>query len=205
VNFIKNHIPHRAEICEPITRLTKKGIKFVWGGKQQRALEKLKAVVSEAILLSYPNPNKPFDIYPDASSTYTMGAVLVQDGNIISTFSRKFNDAQLKYTVTGQELLAAYEACKHFDQIIWGCDVRFHADHQNLTHDGTVHVNLREQRTRILLDSEWGATFVHIKGVENTAADGLSHLEMTGGEPTETMMNERFAIVPNNLDREDNN
>ena len=66
-------------------------------------------------------------------------------------------------------------------------------------------MNLREQRTRILLDSEWGATFVHIKGVENTAADGLSRLEMTGGEPTERMMNELFAIVPNNLDREDNN
>jgi hypothetical protein len=77
VNFIKNHIPHRAEICEPITRLTKKGIKFVWGDEQLHALEKLKAVVSEAILLSYPNPNKPFDIYPDASSTYAMGAVLV--------------------------------------------------------------------------------------------------------------------------------
>ncbi len=83
--------------------------------------------------------------------------------------------------------------------------MRIHTDHQNLTHDGTVHVNLREQRTCILLDSEWGATFVHIKGVENTATDGLSRLEMTGGEPTETIMNELFAIVPNNLDREDNN
>jgi hypothetical protein len=72
-------------------------------------------------------------------------------------------------------------------------------------HDGTVHVNLREQRTRILLDSEWGAAFVHIKGAKNTAADGLSRLEMTGGEPTETVMNELFAIVPNNLDREDSN
>ena len=35
-----------------------------------------------------------------------MGAVLAQDGKIISNFSRKFNNAQLKYTVTGQKLLA---------------------------------------------------------------------------------------------------
>ena len=118
VNFIKNHIPRRAEICEPITRLTRKDVKFVWGEEQQKAFEKLKAVVSEAILLTYPNPNRPFDLYPDASQKYAMGAVLAQDGKIVSTFSRKFNEAQLKYTVTGQELLAAVEACKHFDQII---------------------------------------------------------------------------------------
>jgi hypothetical protein len=79
LNFIKNHIPRRAEICEPITRLTKKDVKFIWGEEQQRAFDKLKAVVSEAILLTYPNPNRPFDIYPDASSTYAMGAVLAQD------------------------------------------------------------------------------------------------------------------------------
>ncbi len=52
-----------------------------------------------------------------------MGARLVQDDKVISTFSRKFNDAQIKYTVTGQELLAASEACKHFSQIIRGCEI----------------------------------------------------------------------------------
>ncbi len=82
LNFIKNHIPWRAKICEPITRLTKKDVKFVWGEEQQQAFDKLKAVVSEAILLTYPNPNRPFDIYSDASSTYAMGAVLMQDGKI---------------------------------------------------------------------------------------------------------------------------
>ncbi len=204
LNFIKNHIPRRAKICEPITRLTKKDVKFVWGEEQQQAFDKLKAVVSEAILLTYPNPNCPFDIYPNASSTYAMGAVLAQDGKIISTFSHKFNNAQLKYTVTGQELLAAVEACKHFEQIIWGCKIRIHTDHQNLTHDGTVHINLRQQRAQILLDLEFGATFVHIKGTDNTAADGLSRLEMSGDKPME-IANNFFAILQNNLDREESN
>jgi hypothetical protein len=73
VNFIKNHIPRQAEICEPITRLTRKDVTFVWGEEQQNAFEKLKAVVSEAILLTYPNPNQPFNLYPDASQKYAMG------------------------------------------------------------------------------------------------------------------------------------
>ncbi len=142
INFIKNHIPRCAKICEPITWLTRKDIKFIWGEEQQRAFDKVKAVILESIMLEYPNPNCPFDIYPDASSTYAMGAVLVQDKKIVSTFSRKLNDAQLKYTVTGQELLAAVEACKHFAQIIQGCEIRIHTDHQNLTHDDTHHTNL---------------------------------------------------------------
>ncbi len=87
VNFIKNHIPGRAEICEPIPRLMRKDVTFVWGEEQQKAFEKLKAaVVLEGILLTYPNPNKPFDLYPDTSQKYAMGAVLAQDGKIVSTF-----------------------------------------------------------------------------------------------------------------------
>ena len=120
----------------------KKGREVCLGGDQQLAFEKVKSVIAESIMLTYPNPNRPFDIYPDASSTYAMGALLIQDGNVVSTFSRKVTEAQLKYTVTGQELLAAAEACKHFAQIIRRCEIRIHTDHQNLTHHNTVHANL---------------------------------------------------------------
>jgi hypothetical protein len=66
----------RAKICEPITQLTRKNVKFAWGEEQQRAFDKVKAVILEEIMLEYPNPNRPFDLYPNASSTYAMGAVL---------------------------------------------------------------------------------------------------------------------------------
>lgn len=201
INFIKNHIPNRAAICEPITRLTRKDVPFKWGEEQQTAFEKIKAIVSESIMLTYPNPNRPFDLYPDASSKYAMGALLIQDDNVVSTFSRKFNEAQLKYTVTGQELLAAAEACKHFAPIIRGCDIRIHTDHLNLTHDDTVHANLREQRTRIFLDSEFAPLFVHIAGEENTGADGLSRLPMSDDDDTpEIAMDHIFAISHINRD-----
>ncbi len=99
--------------------------------------------------------------------------------------------------------MAAVKACKHFDQIIQGCEIRIHSDHKNLTHDGTVHVNLREQQARIFLDSEYAPTSVHIAGEENTAADGLSRLEMADVEPTE-IADDIFAILDNNLDRGEN-
>jgi hypothetical protein len=61
INFIKNHIKQRAVICKQINRLTQKDGKFVLGKKQKNAFNTVKTVISEAIMLEYPNPNHPFD------------------------------------------------------------------------------------------------------------------------------------------------
>ncbi len=81
----------------------------------------MKVAIEESITLEYPNSNKPFDLYTYVSSTLAMGVMSCQDGKSIGTFSQKLDDAQLKYTVMGQELLACMEACIHFNQIIRGC------------------------------------------------------------------------------------
>jgi hypothetical protein len=74
-----------------------------------------------------PGPQQTFHRLPDALQKYAMGAMLAQSVNgteeIISVFSQKFNDAQLKYTIGEQELLAAFEACRFFHDIIYGCEV----------------------------------------------------------------------------------
>ena len=137
-------------------------------------MQKIKAKIAEAIMLQFPNPNHPFDIYPDASSKYAISAMLMQDGKIVSTFLRKLNEAQLKYTVTGQELLACVQARKHFGQIIRGCEIKIFTDHQNLTHDQTQHANLWEQRARIFLNAEYQPKFIYVKSTDNTGANGLS-------------------------------
>ena len=81
INFIKNHIPNHAKIMAPITLLTKDNQPFVWGEEQQQAFDKTKAAVANSILCTYPDPNKPFIIYPDASQKYAMGAMLAQSVN----------------------------------------------------------------------------------------------------------------------------
>ena len=187
INFIKNHIPNRAGILAPITHLTKKDIPFVWGEEADQAFTKVKAEIANAILCTYPNPNKRFIIYPDASQKYAMGAILTQEINgteqVISTFSRKFNDAQLKYTVGEQELLAAHEACRFFHDIIFGCDILIRCDHKNITNIDTKHTNLRILRQRLTLDQDYGAKFEHLAGELNTGADGLSRLQILDDVP----------------------
>ena len=72
ITFIKNHIPNRAGILAPITHLTKKDVPFVWGQEAAQAFTKVKAEIAKAILCTYPNPNKRFIIYPDASQKYAI-------------------------------------------------------------------------------------------------------------------------------------
>ena len=81
INFIKNHIPNQAGILAPITHLTKKDEPFVWGEEANNAFNKVKTKIAITILCTYPDPNRRFIIYPNASLEYAMGAMLTQEFN----------------------------------------------------------------------------------------------------------------------------
>ena len=93
VNFMKESIPSRASILAPITELTKKDVKSEWTKERDDCFNKCKAVISERILTTYPDPNEPFYVCPDAVGEKGMGAVLMQDDKVLSTFSAKYNDS----------------------------------------------------------------------------------------------------------------
>ena len=63
----------------PLTALTSKKVAFKWEKEQQEAFEELKQVISKETLLSFPDFNKEFHIYTDASNTQ-LGAVIMQEG-----------------------------------------------------------------------------------------------------------------------------
>ena len=89
--------PHRSEILAPLTELT--GNKpFIWKDEHQKAFDQMKALIAKDTLLRYPDHNKPFHIFLDASN-YQLGATIaVQDGKPVAYYSRKLNAAQKNYT-----------------------------------------------------------------------------------------------------------
>ncbi|KAL7450320.1 hypothetical protein ACHAXS_000226, partial [Conticribra weissflogii] len=209
INFIKNHIPKRAELMQPLTKLTKKGVTFKWSEEQQQAFQKIKAAVSEAVMLVYPDVSKPFVLYTDASD-YAIGGILTQENQTISCFSRKLSGPQLNYTVTDKELLAVYESLKFNHNIIYGCNVTVMTDHKNLTHGTTNHSNQRVLRQRLAIDQEYHAKLVYYEGESNTGADGLSRLPFDKAETkqsckvvfaTETSLRENNPVFPLDLSK----
>jgi len=63
-----------------------------WEPQHRKAFAMAKRIIAKETLLAYPNFNKPFQIYTDASQ-YQIGVVVSQDGKPIAFYSRKLNPA----------------------------------------------------------------------------------------------------------------
>jgi len=141
---------------------------------EQQAFEEVKEVISREALLAFPQFDKPFHIYTDASD-YQLGAVITQEGKPLAFYSRKMNKAQQNYTTGEQELLSIVETLKEFRNILLGQKVIIHTDHKNIVYGNLS--NDRIVRWRLLLE-EFGPEYRHIAGKDNVVADALSRLDM---------------------------
>ena len=80
VNHYKKMWHQRSEICRPLTQLTSSKVKWKWEEIHMQAFDKMKNVMAREVLLNYPNFEKPFHVFADASK-YQLGGVIVQDDN----------------------------------------------------------------------------------------------------------------------------
>ena len=96
VNYHRDMWPKRAHILSPLSNESGKKT-FRWTDKMDKAFKQMKDILSADVLMAYPNHNKPFHIYTDASD-YQMGAVIMQDEKPVAYWSQKLNGAQKKYT-----------------------------------------------------------------------------------------------------------
>jgi hypothetical protein len=94
-------------------------------------------IPSTSLLLCYPDFNKPFHLYTDASD-HELGAVIMQDKKPIAFYSRKLNTAQKWYKTTerDRELLSAIETCKEYKNILLGYPIIVFTDHKNNAFNG---------------------------------------------------------------------
>ena len=121
-SYYRKFIKDFSRIARPMLTLLKKDAPFNWEEKQQQAFDRLKEMLIKAPVLSYPDFDKPFIIYTDASGI-GLGAVLSQikeDGkeHVIAYASRSLNPAEKNYSVTDQECLAVVWAIKHFQHYL---------------------------------------------------------------------------------------
>jgi hypothetical protein len=124
-------------------------------------------------MLSFPDFSKEFHVYTDASD-YQLGGVIMQDDKPLAFYSRKLLSAQMNYTTGEKELLSIVEILQEFRNILLGHKITVHTDHKNILYWSLP--TQRIMRWRTLLE-EYDVTFVHVKGVDNVVADGISRLD----------------------------
>ena len=176
-NYLRSYIPRFSEVMEPLTSLTGKYTKFVWGEAQEDAFQQAKQAIADAVYLTMPKWDRPFVLFTDASEI-AIAAALAQldDGDdglsFIAFASKKLAPAQRNWSTTERELYAIVWACEHFENYIKGSRPLVYSDHKALTHLLTLD-SPKAKRWALRL-SEFNPCVLHINGTQNNVADWLS-------------------------------
>ena len=79
VKYFSKFLSKLSELCEPLRRLTHKGVEWSWPIEQVKAFESVKQAVTSAPILRYFNSNDPVEGQGDASAN-GIGFALMQNG-----------------------------------------------------------------------------------------------------------------------------
>ena len=177
-NFYRAFIPDFAGVTVPFNELTKKNVKFKWGPRQQHALDTLKNIIDDDVVLMLPVPGARFRLEVDASD-YACGAVLHQivdnKPRPVAFFSKTLQPAERNYQIYDKEMLAMMLALQNWRQFLRNApEFDLWSDHQNLQYFREPQkLNRRQARWATEL-SEYHMKLHHRPGKLNMIADILS-------------------------------
>ena len=81
--YYRRFVKDFSVIALPLTRLTRKYVKFEWDDKCEQSFQQLKYCLTHAPVLALPNDSGDFEVYSDASLN-GLGCVLMQHGRVIA-------------------------------------------------------------------------------------------------------------------------
>ena len=190
-SYYRRFIPNFSEKAEPVIALTRKYARFKWTDECQSAFEYLKQSLTVVPLLAYPDPNKPYTLYTDASN-YCIGACLTQacedEENVLPNAKNektiyyllhKLSKTQCKWSTIEKEVYSInYALCK-LDYYLHGARFFIKTDHKPQEYLLESPMQNKKIQLWALSMAGYNCTIEYIAGTENTCADLLS------GKPTD--------------------
>jgi cleavage and polyadenylation specificity factor subunit 1 len=193
LNFYRRFLPNAASMQAPLHDVlsgpkVKSTNPIPWTAALDKAFEECKASLSQATLLVHPDSASTHALVTDSSTT-AMGAVLQQREQDVwqplAFFSRKLSPAQQKYSAYDRELLAIYEAVRHFRHMVEARHFTVFTDQKPLIfafHQKRDKCSPR-QFNHLDFISQFTTDIRHISG-QNIVADALSRVEAITAPPT---------------------
>ena len=197
IGYYRKFIPRFSDLARPMTRLTRKDEKFLWSNECQHTFELMKSLLSHHPILRYPDPNKPYVLFTDASN-YAWAGVLTQEFateinnehiiqlHPVAYVSGLFNPSQQKWAALVKEAHAIYMAARKLNIYLEGADTTIKSDHLPLR-------NFLLQNTKNKMVNNWSMELEHynfkmehISGAKNILADTLSRLIEINSEVAQT-------------------
>ncbi|KAK3511379.1 hypothetical protein QTP70_005301 [Hemibagrus guttatus] len=181
-NFYRRFIRNYSSVAGPPTSLLRgKPKRLTWTDQARAAFQQLKTCFTTAPILRHPDPDRPFVVEVDASSS-GHGAVLSQrhdnPGKLhpCTFYSRKFTAAEANYDVGNREFLAIKAALEEWRHWLEGVRHPFQVltDYCNLEYlRGAKHLNPRQARWALFF-TRFLFTVSYRPGSKNGKVDALS-------------------------------
>ena len=129
--YYRRFVEHFSLLVAPLTRLTKKRVKYEWSEDCEQSFQKLKSRLTMAPVLALPTPGVEYVVFSDASRQ-GLRCVLMQDGRVIAYASHQLKKHETNYPTHDLELAAVVFALKIWRHYLYGETCRIFTDHKSL-------------------------------------------------------------------------
>ena len=171
--YYRKFIEDFSRIAAPMTRLTRKEVKFDWDDRYEEAFQELKRRLTSAPIMIVPDRGQGYTVYCDASWA-GLGCVFMQSGRVVAYGSHQLKNHEQNYPTHDMELAAVVFAFKIWHHYLYGKDFKVYSDYKSLKYIFTQRdLNMRQHRWMEFLE-DYDFTLHYHPGKENVVADALS-------------------------------
>ncbi|WRX29259.1 Reverse transcriptase domain - like 10 [Theobroma cacao] len=129
--YYRRFVKDFSKIVAPLTKLTRKDIKFEWTDACENSFEKLKACLTTAPVLSLSQGTGGYTVFCDALGV-GLGCVLMQHGKVIAYASRQLKRHEQNYPIHDLEMAAIVFALNIWRHYLYGETCEIYTDHKSL-------------------------------------------------------------------------